>query len=235
MAIVDLTGFTQRYEDYAFHPAGFSRGYSSQLNGNSSFAVANGGAWAATFTVPAMCASTGRKFAALVAQADGRAGTVLVNPDPHIFGNQARKTRYTDSTQFTDVTTFTDNLSSFAGSVTVSAAANRDSQVDQMAITLPNDIAASDLIGMIIGTGDLFGGAGAYQAMKCTSIVAQSGQDVTIKIRPRLRKNITVGQPVYIGAPPLRMRFVDDYPAGAIRFSRRGVMLPATFDMVESD
>lgn len=241
MAIIDLTGFTTRYDEHNFYPGAHSRGYVSELSGRGKYSVAHGGQWYATFTVPGLCPVLGRAFRALVGQADGRAGTVLINPDNRLpmelIGGQwrTRKTRFTDETQFSDITNFTDNLSSFAGSITVAATASRDSQVDRITITLPIDIPATDLPGMIVGIGDLFGSENSYQAMECSSVVSVSGQDAMINIRPRLRRSIVAGDPVFIGSPPLRLRFIDDTPAANITFDRRGNMLPATFDMVEAD
>jgi hypothetical protein len=241
MALVDLTGFTKRYLEHDFRPTAFTRGFVSQLNGRSSFAAAAGGSWAATFTLPVMCAMRGRQFRALIGMADGRAGTVLINADNRlplqlINGRlTTRKTRFTDGTQFSDVTTFTDNLASFAGAVTVSAAASRDAQVTQITITLPVDITASELPGMIVGIGDPFGPAGAYQAIEVSRVVSQAGQDVTIEIRPRLRRAIAAGDQVFIGSPPLRMKFIDDDPAGGLNFRERGSLSSSTFDMIEAD
>jgi hypothetical protein len=232
MAIVDLTGYTENLLSPAIRPVAHSRGYVSQMSGANFYGVGNGGAWAATFTIPAMKWVDAIAFRALVSSADGRAGTVLINPDKRI--SEDRKTRFTDGFAFSDVTTFSDNLMSFAGSVTTAASASRDSQVDQITIELPADIDIAELPGMIVGIGDPFGARGSYQAMEASSIVDLVGVDATVKIRPRLRRSIAVGDPVFIGSPPLRMRFASDDPASAI-VKNGNFMPPATFDMVEAD
>lgn len=218
MSLIDLTDYKISSDALGVHA--LTRGFQSEFTGYRSYAATVNDYWAGSLVLKEQCHLRALRLRGLLELADGRSGGLLVKTNlPQIeVSSTGVLWSFTDETDFTDGTWFTDveknpvTQSVDIISATAGAATNR---TDEILIAKVDGITGDNALGRMLATKTDVNDAD-YQVVRMVAVTSEDASTLRVKIRPRLRADLTEGQTVLYGNPPMKMRFLHDQPVSSV-------------------